>query len=133
MMTDTLTLDYRSALGRGELSVQKCGDCGTLNMYPRYACPHCQSENLGWQQVSGRGVLHSFTVSRIGAPIGFEEELPYALAVVKLEEGVQLLGRLVPDSDGDWKRYSCDDPVEFVPEVATEPDARPIAWFRRAV
>lgn len=131
-MVDTLTKDYRAALGRGELIVQKCGDCAELNMYPRYACPHCQSENLDWQQVSGNGVLHSFTVSRIGAPMGFEDELPYALGVVKLDEGVQLLGRLVADDDGDWNGYTCDDRVQFVSEIATEQDARPIAWFRRS-
>lgn len=131
-MTDTLIRDYRAALARGELIVQKCLDCSNLNMYPRFACPFCQSERLGWHQVSGRGALHSFTVSRIGAPIGFEDELPYALAVVKLDEGVQLLARLVADGDGDWHGYSCDDPVEFVPEGATAPGARPIAWFRRA-
>ncbi|GAA3523024.1 hypothetical protein GCM10022222_01190 [Amycolatopsis ultiminotia] len=130
-MADTLTGDYRTGLGRGELVVQKCTECARLNMYPRYACPFCQSEELGWQKVSGKGVLLSFTVSRIGAPLGFGDELPYALAVVKLEEGVQLLGRLEADADGDWHGYSCDDPVEFVPEGATGDEARPIAWFRR--
>lgn len=132
-MTDTLVQDYRDALGRGELIVQRCNDCTELNMYPRYACPYCQSENLGWQQVTGRGVLHSYTVSRFGAPIGFENELPYAVAVVKLEDGVQLLGRLVADSDGEWGSYTCDDEVEFVADGATGQDVRPIAWFRRAV
>lgn len=128
---DALVEEYRAGLARGELLIQRCEECGGLNMYPRYACPFCQSEKLGWQPAAGRGVLHSYTVNRQGAPIGFEDDLPYALGVVKLDEGVQLLGRLVPDPDGEWNGYSCDDAVEFVPEGAMGEGARPIAWFRR--
>ncbi|HVV08261.1 Zn-ribbon domain-containing OB-fold protein [Amycolatopsis sp.] len=130
-MVDVLTDEYRAGLSRGELLLQRCQDCGRLNMYPKFVCPFCQSEDLGWQRSAGRGVVRSFTISRIGAPAGFEEELPYALAVVRLEEDVQLLGRLVADADGDWLGYSCDTEVEFVAEGATAENARPIAWFRR--
>jgi uncharacterized protein len=127
-MADILTDEYRAGLREGRILIQKCPECGQLNLYPKYACTNCQSEEWGWQPAEGRGTLHSFTVSRIGAPIGFEDDLPYALAVVKLEEGVQLLGRLIADADGDWHEYSCDDQLEYVP---TPDDERPIAWFRR--
>ena len=129
-MTAPIVKDFRAGLARGELLVQKCNSCGKLNMYPRYACPHCQSESLGWQKASGRGILHSYTVLRVGAPQGFEEDLPYALGVVKLDEGVQLLGRLVPDADGEWSSYSCDDTVEFAPVSPDLVEQRPCAWFK---
>jgi len=123
---------YREYLAKGELAVQKCGACGKLNMYPRYACPHCQSETLTWQKASGRGTLQSFTVLRMGAPEGFETDLPYALGVIKLEEGVQLLARLLPDAQGAWTSYACDQPVELAPPPAGQPIPRPCAWFRKA-
>lgn len=131
-MTPPIVADFRAGLARGELLIQKCNACGKLNMYPRHACPHCQSESLGWQRVSGKGVLHSFTVLRLGPPQGFENELPYALGVVKLDEGVQLLGRLVPDADGEWKSYKCDERVEFAPMSAEHAEKRPCAWFKHA-
>jgi uncharacterized OB-fold protein len=124
--------EFRSGLMRGELLLQKCESCGKLNMYPRYACPFCQSQLLGWKKASGRGTLHSFTVLRMGAPAGFEGDLPYALGVIKLEEGVQLLARLLPDEAGDWTGYRCDGPVEFVAKPAAQPVYRPCAWFREA-
>ena len=62
---------------------------------------------------SGKGTLHSFCVLRQGAPEGHEGDLPYALGVVKLDEGVQLLVRLAPDGDEDWSAYNCDDRVEL--------------------
>lgn len=106
--------EFRDGLARGELLIQRCDACGKVNMYPRYACPHCQSDALGWQKAGGEGQLMSFTVLRAGAPEGFEADLPYALAVVRLDEGVQLLGRLAPDSDGDWASYDCDARVRHI-------------------
>ncbi len=131
-MTSRIVVEFREGLARGNLLIQKCIECSRLNMYPRHACPYCQSQSLGWQRASGRGVLHSFTVLRLGAPEGFESELPYAIGVVKLEEGVQLLARLAPDPDGDWQSYRCDDPVRFSPVPAEQIQRRPCAWFTRA-
>ena len=128
-MTNLVLDDFRSGLARGELLLQQCNDCGKLNMYPRHACPHCQSLSLGWRKASGRGVLHTFTVLRAGAPEGFEADLPYALGVIKLAEGVQMLGRLQPDSKGEWQHYACDMPVTFKARSPQAVAHRPCAWF----
>lgn len=74
--------------------------------------------------------LYSLTVQYLGAPSAFDDQLPYALGVVRLPEGVQLLARLVPDEDGTWDGYRADDAVEFVPTAPAE-GQRPCAWFRR--
>lgn len=128
-MTESLTDEYYAALDRGELVIQHCGKCASNIMYPKYVCPFCGSRELGWTRSAGQGTLHSFTVQRVGAPGGFEEDLPYALGVVKLDDGVQLLGRLRPDSDGGWDSYACDVPVRF---HAAPGDGRHIAWFEGA-
>ena len=128
-MTKPLTDEYYAALERGELAIQSCGSCGKKIMYPKYACPFCAGTDLGWVRSAGSGTLHSFTVQRVGAPTGFEDDLPYALGVVKLDEGVQLLGRLRPDADGGWDSYSCDVRVQF---DAVPDGGRHIAWFKTA-
>ena len=129
MTTPTIVSDFRAGLASGELLIQNCNDCGKPNMWPRYACPHCQSENLGWVQSKGVGTLHSFCVLRQGAPEGFEDDLPYAIGVVKLDEGVQLGVRLVPNAPGDWSQYNCDDRVEF---VGKEPGRECATFTRKA-
>jgi uncharacterized OB-fold protein len=121
--------DYRAGLARGELRIQHCQNCGKSNMYPRHACPWCQSEKLDWLKAVGGGTLMSFTVLRAGAPEGFESELPYALGVIRLDEGVQLLARLLNDSSGDWRQYRCDMRVRFSPASTEQVAARPAAWF----
>ena len=129
MTTPTIVSDFRAGLASGELLIQHCNDCGKPNMWPRYACPHCQSENLGWVKSAGAGTLHSFCVLRQGAPEGFEDDLPYAIGVVKLDEGVQLGVRLVPNAPGDWSGYQCDDRVEF---VGKEPGRECATFTRKA-
>jgi uncharacterized protein len=131
MKTPTIVSDFRAGLASGELLIQNCLDCGKPNMWPRYACPHCQSDRLGWVKSQGKGVLHSFCVLRQGAPEGFEDDLPYAIGVVKLAEGVQLLVRLEASSEDDWSAYGCDDLVEFVAVGASKIERSPCATFRR--
>jgi uncharacterized OB-fold protein len=125
-----LTEPFYDGLGRGELLIQHCKACDRTIMYPRHRCPFCYEAELDWVTSAGRGVLHSFTVQRLGAPTGFEADTPYALGVVKLAENVQLLGRLWPDADGGWDSYACDAEVEFHSPGQDEISRRPVAWFR---
>ena len=78
----------------GRLTGIRCTGCGALAVPPREFCPTCQ--HRGWEPVplSGTGKITSFTVIRI-PPRGRAPEAPYAVAVVKLDEGVSMLGRLV--------------------------------------
>jgi uncharacterized OB-fold protein len=126
-MTTALTDEYYAALDRGELVIQQCQSCQRVIMYPKYVCPDCGSADLGWTASPGWGTLHSFTIQRVGAPTGFEPDLPYAVGVVKLDEGVQLLARLRPDENGGWDSYRCDSRVQF---DAVPDDGRHIVWFR---
>lgn len=127
MQTPKIVSDFRNGLATGELLIQNCNACGKPNMWPRYACPHCQSDDLDWIKSAGAGVLHSFCVLRQGAPEGHEGDLPYAIGVVKLDEGVQILVRLAPNGADDWSGYRCDDRVEFDGKEA----GRECARFRR--
>jgi uncharacterized OB-fold protein len=126
-MSDIVT-PFREGLARGELLIQTCNACAAKQMYPRHRCTTCQSDDLGFEPASGSGVLHSYTVVRAVPPRGFEDDVPYALGVVKLDEGVQLLARLHPDSEGDWNQYRCDQRVTFAVD-AGEVERRPVAWF----
>jgi uncharacterized OB-fold protein len=99
------------------LIVQKCSDCGKHIFYPRIACPHCFSDNVEWVEASGKGTVYSYTVVESNAPSAFVPDMPYVVAVVKLEEGVQMLSNIVGCSPSDVK---CDMPVEVVFERLDE-------------
>lgn len=94
---------------QGKLMIQKCTDCNKYVFYPRLVCPHCFSDNLGWVQASGRGTVYSYTVVQSNAPSPFLPDIPYVVAVIRLEEGVQMLSNIV---GCDFDELRCDMPVE---------------------
>jgi len=78
----------------GKLIGIKCGGCGALAIPPRELCPECGRREWAPVPLSGDGEIASFTVIRI-APRGHAGDAPYAIAAVRLVEGVSLLGRVV--------------------------------------
>lgn len=88
------TQPYWDGTRAGELRIQRCATCGESFFYPRIACPHCGSSDVAWVRASGRATLHSYVISHHPAP-GFEDDVPYVIAVVTLEEGPRLLTNLV--------------------------------------
>ncbi len=82
--------------GEHELWIQRCIECGNPFFYPRLHCPAegCGSNRLEWFQVSGRGTLYTYMINHRPAP-GFENDAPYAIAVIQLEEGPRMMGNIV--------------------------------------
>jgi len=88
------TQPYFDAAAEGELKIQRCLDCGKPFFYPRPCCPFCASDALEWITTSGRGTLYSYTINHRPAP-GFEQDAPYAIAVVQLSEGPRMMANIV--------------------------------------
>jgi uncharacterized OB-fold protein len=88
------TAEYWAAAARGELRLPYCSSCQRYVFYPREACPTCWSTGLTWTTLSGRGRLYSYLISHLAAP-GFENEVPYAIAIVELDEGPRLMSSIV--------------------------------------
>lgn len=108
---------YWDATLRQRLVLQHCEACNRTIHYPRIACPHCGSENLGWREASGRGTVYSYTVVENNAPSAFLADMPYVVAIVELAEGVRMLTNIV---DCDHRTLRCDMPVEVVFEKLSE-------------
>lgn len=89
------TATFWQACNEGRLLVQRCTSCGYHQFYPRLVCTHCSSEALEWVEASGRGTVETFTVIRRAVSAEFEGDVPYVVALIKLEEGVRLMSNLV--------------------------------------
>ena len=85
---------FWDALRSRRLDLQTCADCGTVRHYPRPVCPACHSMAVVWTTASGRGSVHSWTVSHQAFHPAFQNCLPTILATVDLEEGVRMNCRL---------------------------------------
>ncbi|KOC23363.1 acyl dehydratase [Comamonas testosteroni] len=84
-----ISTPYWEGLKAHEVRIQQC-DRGHSLFFPRTHCPTCGSRSLKWSKVSGEGTLYSFTVARIPTMPEFTDEMPQALAVVELREGVRI-------------------------------------------
>ncbi len=89
---------FWEAAKKHELRLQKCGACGKFIYYPRDRCPNCFSDNLSWQQVSGRGTLYSYTTVYRASTRSFADA-PYVLAIVELDEGPRMTTNIVAPPD----------------------------------
>lgn len=84
-----ISAPYWEGLKAHEVRIQQC-DRGHSIFFPRTHCPVCGSRSLKWSKVSGEGTLYSFTIARIPTMPEFTDEMPQALAVVELKEGVRI-------------------------------------------
>lgn len=80
-----------------ELAMLRCAACGRLDTAPREVCAACLGTRLEPARVPGTGRLATWTTIR-RAPARFREDAPYDIAVVDLDAGLRVTGRLAADS-----------------------------------
>lgn len=119
---------FWDAARNNKLMLQYCNHCNKAIFYPRLSCPHCFSGDLGWRPASGRGSVYSYTIVEANAPSAFVGDIPYVVAVIRLEEGVQMLSNIV---GCELSQLRCDLPVqvtfEKLDDEFTLPKFRPQA------
>jgi len=70
-----------------------CPRCGAKLFPPRDVCPECSEPAKEPFAFSGRGEVYSFSTI-YQAPKGYEEYVPYTVALVRLEEGPLVTAQL---------------------------------------
>ena len=88
-----LDREFFEAAAQGSLLVQRCNACGHRQFYPRQLCTACAGE-VAWETASGRGLVHTFTIVRQNGMPPFKDLLPYAVAMIELDEGVRMMGNV---------------------------------------
>ena len=110
----------------GELRLQRCRTCGGTYFPPRPFCPDCASRDVEVYAASGRGSLLSYVINHRPHP-SFDG--PYAIALVKLDEGPTLMSNIV-DCPQTPEALVLDMPLEVV--FDRQNDAITLPLFRPA-
>jgi hypothetical protein len=80
---------------RKELLLQRCSACGAFRHPPSPICRSCLSDQHEWVAASGRGTVYTYAVVRQALGRGWEEKVPYVVAVIELDEGPRFLTNVV--------------------------------------
>jgi uncharacterized OB-fold protein len=110
-MRSSIPLTWRRIPERYRLIGSTCKTCSTNYFPTRILCPKCRRKGkVEKREFIGKGKIYSFT--EISAPpAGFEEQAPYVLAIIQLEEGPHVTAQVVDVKGEDLK---IGDKVEAV-------------------
>jgi len=88
---------WREIPQRYNLIGNKCTVCGRVFFPPRESCPYCRRKSLGKMQeihLSGKGRIITYTIIH-SATEDFEDQVPYPIAIVELDEGPRITAQIV--------------------------------------
>jgi len=110
-MKESIPLTWRRIPERYRMLGVKCTTCKTYYFPRRPVCPKCRRKGkLEEVRYSGKGKIFSFT--EISAPpVAFEDQAPYVLAIIELDEGARITGQVVDVSAKDVKIGASVDQV----------------------
>jgi uncharacterized OB-fold protein len=78
-----------AAVRAHRLTVQRCASCDVPRFPPTTICARCRSRDWSWIDVSGRGTVASWIVTRHAfLPV---PDVPYVVALVRLAEHPELV------------------------------------------
>lgn len=98
--------EWWEATKKQQFLLRQCKDCGHRWFPPFPSCIRCASLNVGWFQTSGKGFVYTYNVVMQPILAHFVGAVPYAVAIVELEDGTntdgsrtRIAGVVVDDTD----------------------------------
>jgi len=90
---------YLEFIRNKKLMGTRCKDCGSMFVPVRKLCIDCNSTNMEWVEMSGKGEIAAFTSITVGTPFfvekGYDRNKPYCFSVIRLQEGPMVSAQLV--------------------------------------
>lgn len=110
-LSDPVAQPYWQGLAEGALNYQSCESCGHRWLPARAHCPHCLSDKIAWSPAQGRASLISWVVFHRAYHPAFSDQIPYAVAIVELEEGPRMFARL--QGRGNLEAFKIGEPLRL--------------------
>jgi uncharacterized OB-fold protein len=122
--TGRLSAEFWQGLAEGRLLIPFCESCGRHFFFPRRWCPSCWSDRVRFDAVPGTGEIFAISELHTAFQGVTEKDLPVAIVLVQLDEGVRIPGRLarrsMPARIGDRVHIEfAVNPATSLPEFVT--------------
>lgn len=89
------TAPYWQYCKNHELRMQKCTECDHIRFPASILCPACHSMCAEWLKLSGRGTIYSYIVFRQAYHPAYQDEIPYVVAIIQLDEGPRMESNII--------------------------------------
>jgi uncharacterized protein len=83
--------EFEQGIHDGKIRGYECASCGLKKIDIIEFCPNCHSQNLQKVEFSGKGKVITYTIQFV-APEQFMNEVPYAWAIIQLDDGPKVTG-----------------------------------------
>jgi len=80
-----------------QITAYVCQQCGWTDFQLAAKCPRCHGD-VSQSTFAGTGKIATFTVIRY-PPKGFENQSPYVVAIIEIENGPRVVGRVSGSGD----------------------------------
>ena len=100
-----------------ELRMQKCSRCGYIRFPVSIVCPRCHSLEAEWTKLSGKGKVYSYIIYHQAYHPSYKDDIPYALAIIQLDEGPRMESNI---TDCHLEDIKIGMPVELYFDDVTE-------------
>lgn len=87
---DVAAKTFYKNLKEHKFTTSSCKSCQKIIFPPRNFCPYCQSDEIEWIELSGRGKLYAFTQQERATRF----MKPEVIGIVELEEGFLLVSHI---------------------------------------
>ncbi|MHA2393180.1 MAG: Zn-ribbon domain-containing OB-fold protein [Promethearchaeota archaeon] len=109
--------NYLEFINGKKLMGSKCQKCNATYVPPRKLCIECNSTELDWIEMSGKGKLAAFSCIGVGTTFmvekGYSMKKPYCFSVIELEEGPMVSGQLIGVDESKPETISIGTPVNL--------------------
>ena len=100
---------WREIPQRYRYEAGRCTNCGKIFFPPRLVCSDCRGREFETVELAKNGEIETFTIIRV-PPSDFQDEAPYAVGVIRLEDGVKVTAQI---ADCDLHSLAIGDPVRI--------------------
>lgn len=85
---------WREIPARYRYEAARCTQCGQIHFPPRLVCHRCRGRAFEQATLPLEGQVETFTIIRV-APSGFADQVPYAVGIIKLADGLKTTAQIV--------------------------------------
>ena len=117
------TEDFWKSTHDHAMKLQKCNNCGRFWYYPGPVCHYCSARDWTWTEVSGKGTIYSYSVLERAKGNPYENDVPIAIILVRLEEGPVMMSNLF---DYEPSELAIDAPVTVTYEDVNDEVTLPV-------